>query len=338
MRALSWPAARLSLSSRAAMPLIASPGSRTRNICLTALGLLSVSLYVLVTRPHDPADVERVIEMLSRDLRVILHNPEIPDRAPALPEAAPPVEQEWTRVAPKSLAEPAPERPEAGGRRRAEQAPDGGATGRALAQREVTKTLASTQASMNAMLSGLSGSLSTAQKAAPATTEPSQAPGRGRGADEVSVAHAQAGASSALSGALVSVESVIPLSAGSSREPAPVTGGRRRGSATTSEGAGPAGSSRSNASLLAVVRRNAAGIQYCYDNELKRQPSLRGKLGVAITVAASGSVSAVEVSENTLGSAALAACVTAQIRTWRFPEIPDGVTQFQVPFVFTPPK
>ncbi|MBK8229689.1 MAG: AgmX/PglI C-terminal domain-containing protein [Candidatus Eisenbacteria bacterium] len=337
MRALTWPTARESSPQRA-IPVVASPASRVRNICLTSLGLLSLSIYVLVTRPHDQADVERVIQMLTRDLRVILHNPEIPDRAAALPEVPPAVEQEWTRVAPRSVVEPALDRPEAGGRRRSEPAPDGGATGRALAEREVTKTLAATQASMNSMLSGISGSLATTQTPATPAAVRSEAPGRGRAANEVSVSRGQAGESSALSGALVSVETVIPLGAGSSREAAPITGGRRRGSAAGGEGGAVPGVLRSNASLLAVVRRNAAGIQYCYDNELKRQPSLRGKLGVAITVSASGAVSAVEVTENTLGSAALAACVTAQIRSWRFPEIPDGVTQFQVPFVFTPPK
>ena len=95
---------------------------------------------------------------------------------------------------------------------------------------------------------------------------------------------------------------------------------------------------RSNASLLAVIQRYAAGIQYCYGNELKRQEGLSGKLVVALTVAASGEVLEATVVENTLGSSRLAACALSQIREWRFPPIEYGVTAFQAPFVFTPPR
>jgi len=95
---------------------------------------------------------------------------------------------------------------------------------------------------------------------------------------------------------------------------------------------------RSNASLLAVIQRYSAGIQYCYGNELKRDPTLRGKLVVAITVAASGEVLEATVVQNTVGSDRLASCALSQIREWRFPAIPQGVTAFQAPFVFTPPS
>jgi TonB family protein len=101
--------------------------------------------------------------------------------------------------------------------------------------------------------------------------------------------------------------------------------------------AGP-GVYRSNASLLAVIQRYAPGLQFCYGNELKRQEGLRGKLVVALTVAASGEVTDVVVVQNTLGSERLAACALSQIREWRFPTIPTGITTFQAPFVFTPPE
>lgn len=95
---------------------------------------------------------------------------------------------------------------------------------------------------------------------------------------------------------------------------------------------------RSNASLLAVIQRYAAGIQYCYGNELKRQEGLSGKLVVALTVAASGEVLEATIVESSIGSGRLAACALAQIREWRFPPIDFGVTAFQAPFVFTPPR
>jgi TonB family protein len=95
---------------------------------------------------------------------------------------------------------------------------------------------------------------------------------------------------------------------------------------------------RSNASLLAVIQKYAAGIQYCYGNELKRDPTLRGKLVVAITVDAAGEVIEATVVQNSIGSPRLAECALSQIREWHFPAIAEGVTAFQAPFVFTPPN
>jgi len=107
-------------------------------------------------------------------------------------------------------------------------------------------------------------------------------------------------------------------------------GGRRGGPA------GP-GVYRSNASLLAVIQKYAAGIQYCYGNQLKHDPTLRGKLVVALTVSASGEVLQASIVQNSVGSPGLAECALSQIREWRFPPVPGGVTAFQAPFVFTPP-
>jgi len=95
---------------------------------------------------------------------------------------------------------------------------------------------------------------------------------------------------------------------------------------------------RSNAQLLAVIQKYAAGIQYCYETELKRDDRLRGKLVVAMTVTASGQVQEANVVHNSVGSDRLAACALSQIRSWRFPPVQGGLTTFQAPFVFTPPK
>jgi TonB family protein len=95
---------------------------------------------------------------------------------------------------------------------------------------------------------------------------------------------------------------------------------------------------RSNESLLAVVRRYAPGIQFCYDNELRRKPGLRGKLVVSMVVLANGSVSEATIVEDTLNSPAVRDCALSQIRGWQFPAIPSGTTSFKTPFVFTPPS
>jgi len=90
--------------------------------------------------------------------------------------------------------------------------------------------------------------------------------------------------------------------------------------------------------LLTVVRRYAAGIQYCYDQELKAHPELRGKFVVSITVASDGRVSRAQVVEDGLGSSDARECILSQIRGWNFPAIETGSVTFKAPFVFTPPK
>jgi len=135
-------------------------------------------------------------------------------------------------------------------------------------------------------------------------------------------------AGSAVEGSLVSIGSLAPAPASQER-------------AGTAEGtaSGPrAGTGRTNASLLAVIQKYAAGIQYCYESELKRDQSLRGKLVVAMTVTAAGNVAEATVVRNTVGSNRLESCALSQIRSWKFPPISGGLTTFQAPFVFTPPK
>ena len=116
------------------------------------------------------------------------------------------------------------------------------------------------------------------------------------------------------------------------------TGESSGGGSVEGGSSGGGGEFRSNSSLLSVVRRYAAGIQFCYDNQLKKQPGLRGKLVVSLTVLANGSVSEAIVVQDDLRSGGVVDCVLAQINTWKFPAIEQGVVSFKTPFVFTPPE
>ncbi len=133
---------------------------------------------------------------------------------------------------------------------------------------------------------------------------------------------------STVEGSLVEIGSLSPARGAETR---PATEGG------TAAGTRP-GVYRSNASLLAVIQKYAAGIQYCYESELKRDPGLRGKLVVALSVAAAGDVLEATVVQNTVGSQRMASCALSQIRSWKFPTIQGGLTTFQAPFVFTPPN
>ena len=62
-----------------------------------------------------------------------------------------------------------------------------------------------------------------------------------------------------------------------------------------------------------------------------------GKMVVSLTVEPDGTVSSVILVEDSLRSAAVSDCVTAQMRGWKFPAIETGTVTFKTPFVFTPP-
>lgn len=88
--------------------------------------------------------------------------------------------------------------------------------------------------------------------------------------------------------------------------------------------------------LAAYVRGRKASIQACYEKELKRNPSLKGKVVVRFTITPQGRASEIDIEENTLGNEAVAACIKTTIRGWVFPFKPGSEVPVAYPFVFAP--
>lgn len=88
--------------------------------------------------------------------------------------------------------------------------------------------------------------------------------------------------------------------------------------------------------LAAYVRARKSAIQGCYEKELKRNPSLKGKVVVRFNITPSGRTSDIDVEENTLGNEAVASCIKTTIRGWVFPFKPDSDVPVAYPFVFAP--
>jgi outer membrane biosynthesis protein TonB len=88
--------------------------------------------------------------------------------------------------------------------------------------------------------------------------------------------------------------------------------------------------------LAAFVRQRKASIQGCYEKELKRNPSLKGKVVVRFNITTSGGTSDIDLEENTLGNEAVGACIKTLIRGWRFPFKPGSEVPVAYPFVFSP--
>jgi hypothetical protein len=83
-----------------------------------------------------------------------------------------------------------------------------------------------------------------------------------------------------------------------------------------------------------VVRANQAALRYCYENELQRARSLKGKLVVQWRVDREGRVAYARVTSSTLRSAGVEGCIVRQVKKWRFPKPDGGEVSVQYPFVF----
>lgn len=89
--------------------------------------------------------------------------------------------------------------------------------------------------------------------------------------------------------------------------------------------------------VVRTIRARLRAIQRCYETELRRDPTLAGKVTVRFTIVERGTVSNASATENTTGSAAVANCVVSAIRRFRFNPGPDGGSvDFSYPFVFAP--
>jgi hypothetical protein len=80
-----------------------------------------------------------------------------------------------------------------------------------------------------------------------------------------------------------------------------------------------------------VVRSKAGQLNYCYELQLKGDPSLGGRIQLEWNISG-GRVTTASVVSNTTGNQALADCIIKKIRRWRFSKEADGIVSW--PFVF----
>lgn len=301
------------------------------------IGVLVVVGVFVAPAPHlEPTDISHVPERLAR----LILQPK-----PAAPTIQLPKQTAVEQPEVEKSPEPKPVAKQPPRRRTSKPklTENRGQQGRERAQKEVTQNLAAVTGSLDKVIDNLSKSLPASENGDAAREKKPRRRRRGvrsgrttqqlssvQGAKNLSSAEMS---SSAIEGEGISISAITDLDVTASGNPnTPQTSGGGSGSPASG------GDIRSNASLLSVVRRYAPGIQFCYDNELKKKPDLRGKLVVSLTVLADGSVSEVLVVDDSLKSGAVRNCVLAQIRGWQFPAIPQGVVSFKTPFIFTPPN
>jgi outer membrane biosynthesis protein TonB len=311
--------------------------------CALAASAAGIAFLIAVlVFPAPRAKLTPVEELPPRIARLILEKPK-PVTPPA--PAARAIAQAPANPIPQTAAVETPKPPPPRVRRAeaARLAADAGTIGRERATRAVAAQIERSTTALDKSLEKLTSSLATSSAttttSAPAGRRRSRSVSTGRSGTEGIPGGAQVAGAGALvdltgstvGGSRIGLGTLEGVGGGTGDPDSP------GGSGGSASGARP-GVYRSNASLLAVIQKYAAGIQYCYGNELKRDPGLKGKLIVALTVAASGSVTEAVLVEDTVGSPRLVSCALSQIRAWQFPPIAEGTTAFQAPFVFTPPE
>jgi len=87
--------------------------------------------------------------------------------------------------------------------------------------------------------------------------------------------------------------------------------------------------------IAKVVRGRMKMVQDCYERELKRDPSLAGKIEIEFTIDEEGRVVEAVVANNKMGSDAVGECIVSRLKRWRFPKPEGGSVTVNFPFIFT---
>ncbi|NOZ88182.1 MAG: FHA domain-containing protein [Deltaproteobacteria bacterium] len=90
----------------------------------------------------------------------------------------------------------------------------------------------------------------------------------------------------------------------------------------------------SKAAIAKVVKQHLREIQYCYEKALLMNSNLQGKVQMQWTISISGSVTIVKTKQNTLATPAVAMCISAKIKRWKFPKPRGGIVVVTYPFIF----
>src|SRR3989338_1960928 len=101
-----------------------------------------------------------------------------------------------------------------------------------------------------------------------------------------------------------------------------------------SEDAFPSASKkRDEAEVYRVVGSYVGGLKYLYNNALRKNPSLKGKITVKVVISADGKVVKAEVISSTLDFSELEEAIISRIYRWRFSEIKD-IGDFAIDYTF----
>lgn len=87
--------------------------------------------------------------------------------------------------------------------------------------------------------------------------------------------------------------------------------------------------------LARWLKSRKSAVQSCYERELKRQPTLAGRMVIHFAVTGRGRIDRVSFGEDTMHSLAVQTCITNVMRAWVLPFTPEESVPVALPFVFS---
>ena len=88
--------------------------------------------------------------------------------------------------------------------------------------------------------------------------------------------------------------------------------------------------------VASVIKRRQSAIRKCYEEGLRSNPKLSGKVYIKFTIGSRGRVTKAKV-DKTKGSVGdtVGKCIVRRLKGWKFPKPDDGSATFRYPFVLT---
>ena len=93
---------------------------------------------------------------------------------------------------------------------------------------------------------------------------------------------------------------------------------------------------QSGSELETMLQFRVKQAHRCYDNALAQDPTLRGKVTVAVRIGANGQTCSANVASNEMGSPTVASCVSGYFRGANFPAPKGGCVDINIPINFVP--
>lgn len=93
---------------------------------------------------------------------------------------------------------------------------------------------------------------------------------------------------------------------------------------------------RNEGEVYRAVTTYAGGLKYLYNNALRKNPALKGKITIRLTIASNGKVTKADITNSTINDAELEEAITKRIYRWQFEELKDvGDMIIEYTFDFT---
>lgn len=88
--------------------------------------------------------------------------------------------------------------------------------------------------------------------------------------------------------------------------------------------------------IVKEMKKNMRALKDCYERQLKRFPTLAGKISISFEITDSGRIGQTDIVEDTMKNAEVKSCIMSRAKSWRFPKPSGGSVFVTFPFVFSP--